>query len=340
MKQLLIGILVGAGLATVIFSFGGAQKATKPEGLTESREESRTETRRGGPVMQNPPPSSSVAQPRTSDAKATPSAGTEKSDVVAGAKESTSKDPLKAEDAAGTITSPAPVSQLFSGNIEGFPKLDEKTKKVLDRAQAKIGANQPEAAIEDMENAYRTEPTNAYFAVELAMMQADVMRNFGRTEEVLTDFLRREPDSKMVSAAYADFLTQRGREREATPYFIKAATGANAPVEAQTQLGHHWMRVRDFPKAIEVYNRAYETSSREVQEKLSKGESTHFAKQRLGFAALDSANAQMRAGDIDQAKRFGAEAEQILGPDHPQVRMLHAEMDRSAPTKGQKGLSE
>ncbi len=173
----------------------------------------------------------------------------------------------------------------------------------------------------DLETALKEDPSNGYFAVELAMMQSDLMKNPRRSEEILSDHLRRDPESKMVSAAYADFLSQHGREREATPYFARAAAG-NAPTEAYAQYGHHLMRMHNPEKAAEAYRSAFEKTQADFEAKTSRGESTVIIKQELSNRAIDLGHAEKQRGNEAGWARMVEVAGRYLPENDPQLRIL------------------
>lgn len=306
MRNILIGLVAGVALALIISLFQGD--------VTVSKEA---------------PPSSSV--PAVASASKAP----EKLPEARPKASAPVPAPKTVQSSPAPVAVASPTPPPGNGPMGNIPKVDEHTKQILERAQRKVAANQPEAAVEDLEAAYRTEPNNSNLAVELAIMQSDLMKNPRRSEEILTEYLKRDRDSGVVSAAYADFLTQNGRERDASQYFAKAAGSPNAPVEAQTQYGHHLMRLKDFEHAEVPYRTAYERSNGDLKMKTDSGESTLFAKERSGYTAIDYAHVLVRLGRLDEAAQLSQEAAVKLGRENAQVRILN-----NAIGKGRKGLAE
>lgn len=314
MKQSLIGFGIGVVFTSLIFMMTGSQE-TPP-----TKEVAAISTT--APVITTPEISNNTTPSAMPTPKGVmPPTGTSSEPVPAKGK------PGETPTVAATAKEGAPtetkkfVPPLFSGNVEGFPKLDDKTKKTLEGAQQKVSMNQPEAAIEELEAALKEDPSNGYYAVELAMMQSDLMKNPRRSEEILSDHLRRDPESKMVSAAYADFLSQHGREREATPYFARAAAG-NAPTEAYAQYGHHLMRMHNPEKAAEAYRSAFEKTQADFEAKTSRGESTVIIKQELSNRAIDLGHAEKQRGNEAGWARMVEVAGRYLPENDPQLRIL------------------
>lgn len=315
MKQLLIGIGIGVAVSSLIFSMTGSKETpTAPVAAVTIPSQTPVAT---------PDVANTTTPPAMPTAKTSvPSMQTPGTEVATSNKAKPGETPaIAATGKEGATDTKKFVPPLFSGTVEGFPKLDEKTKKTLESAQQKVSMNQPEAAIEDLENALKEEPTNGYFAVELAMMQSDLMKNPRRSEEILSDHLRRDPESKMVSAAYADFLSQHGREREATPYFARAAAG-NAPTEAYAQYGHHLMRMHSPDKAADAYRSAFERTQQDLEAKVSRNESTVIAKQELFNRAIDLGHAERQRGNEAGWMRM-VEVASKYGPENdPQLKIL------------------
>ncbi len=314
MKQSLIGFGIGVAFTSLIFSMTTGSSETQsskevaavssPEPVITAPEIANKTIPTAMPTAKAVVPPTTGTSPDTVPSKGKPAEGT----TVVAAKE-------------GAPETKKFVPPLFSGTVEGFPKLDDKTKKTLEGAQQKVSMNQPEAAIEELETALKEDPSNGYFAVELAMMQSDLMKNPRRSEEILSDHLRRDPESKMVSAAYADFLSQHGREREATPYFARAAAG-NAPTEAYAQYGHHLMRMHNPEKAAEAYRSAFEKTQADFEAKTSRGESTVIIKQELSNRAIDLGHAEKQRGNEAGWARMVEVAGRYLPENDPQLRIL------------------
>lgn len=333
MRNFLIGAICGLVVSALGFSLFGKREETTEVAKME----------RCAPVT---PDSASTPTALTSDKALKPTGmvptptpapetAVAKTDAGKAAEAKSAMAPTKEAKGNDTFVPP-----LFSGNQEGFPKLDDKTRKFLDGIRQKVAQNQPEGAVEDLETALKEDPNNNYIAVELAMMQSDLMKNPARADQVLNEALRRDPESKVLSAAYADYLSQHGREAEATPHFLRAA--ANGPVEASTQLGHHLMRLKDWDRAAESYQVAYDRNHRELQNKATAGESMLFAKQTAAMSAIDYAHAELKRGNVDAARQLAGEAQRLLEKDknNPQLQTLISEIGRAAPRRGDKNLSE
>ncbi len=314
MKQLFIGLAIGAGFTTALFLMTKSETsngllARIPTPLTASM-----------PYVETSKPTLPYAVP-TSKALTSPTTQSLSHVDAAQPKQKIEDVPGTATKKAGSTDLTKFVPALFSGSVEGFPRLEEKTQKFLESAQLLVSMNQPEAAIEELEAAIKDDPSNGYYAVELAIMHSELTKNLRRSEEILTDHLRRNPESKMVAAAYADFLSQHGRESEATPYYTRAAAG-NATIESLSQYGHHLMRTNRPDKAMDAYQRALDKSQGDFEQKLSRRESTLVADQEVGNKAVDLARAAKQTGNMAEYRRATVLAVSHLKADDPQLQIL------------------